>query len=130
MKLPHLTEQDIRHALVGAALIGFVALNAVTEGANAGVQSRAGPEARGVYRTTAYCLRGITASGTQPRAGVVATSAGEFAFRTVLLIEGYGNAVVEDRGGAITRGRLDVWFASCRDAINWGVRYVKVWVLP
>lgn len=129
MNLPHITQEDIRHAMVGAALVGFVALNAVVEQRNAAAPSAAtGTTYAGTYKVTAYCIHGITASGMRTGVGTVAAAHGEYAFGTQLVVEGYGRAVVRDRGGAITPGRLDVWFASCRQAINWGVRYVRVWV--
>lgn len=135
MNLPRITEEDIRHALVGAALIGFVALNTIVEQRNAAAGAQPSPVANsaratyaGTYRVTAYCIHGITASGARTGAGTVAAASGEYAFGTQLVIEGYGSSTVRDRGGAITPGRLDVWFASCRQAINWGVRYVRVWV--
>lgn len=68
---------------------------------------------------------GRTASGTWPRLGTAAAPR-NLAFGTRLWIEGYGYAVVEDRGGAIWGNRLDV-FMDCRSAIQWGRRWVLVY---
>lgn len=51
---------------------------------------------------------GITASGTYAQVGRTIATSSEFAFGTRLYIEGIGERVVEDRGGAISGGRIDV----------------------
>ena len=51
---------------------------------------------------------GITASGTYAQAGRTIATSSEFAFGTRLYIEGIGERVVEDRGGVISCGRIDV----------------------
>jgi len=63
------------------------------------------------YDTCAACCGksdGITASGTYATAGRTVAASSEFSFGTRLYIEGIGERVVEDRGGAIGGGRLDV----------------------
>jgi 3D (Asp-Asp-Asp) domain-containing protein len=49
---------------------------------------------------------------------------------TVLYIEGYGYAVAADTGGSIIGNRIDLFFSSYDDACRWGLRTVKVYVLP
>ncbi len=49
---------------------------------------------------------------------------------TVLYVEGYGYAVAADTGGAIQGNRIDLFFNSYNDACRWGLRSVKVYVLP
>lgn len=51
---------------------------------------------------------GITASGVYATVGRTIAASSEFAFGTRLYIEGIGERVVEDRGGAIGGGRIDV----------------------
>jgi 3D (Asp-Asp-Asp) domain-containing protein len=49
---------------------------------------------------------------------------------TRLYIPGYGHGVVEDRGGAIKGPRrLDVYFDSHGDALDYGRRHVEVEIL-
>lgn len=63
------------------------------------------------YDTCAACCGksdGITASGTYATAGRTVAASSEFDFGTRLYIDGIGYRVVEDRGGAIGGGRLDV----------------------
>jgi len=90
-------------------------------------------------RVTAYCpcpkccgkySDGITACGhkIQPGDTFVATD-GRYAFGTEMLIPGYNNnhsVQVLDRGGAIKGNRLDVFFATHQEALEWGVKFLEV----
>jgi len=49
-----------------------------------------------------------------------------FEFGTMLDIPGYGTVPVLDRGGAIKGNRLDVFFATHQEALNWGVKILTV----
>lgn len=63
------------------------------------------------YDTCAACCGktdGITASGTQATVGRTCAASADLPFGTRLWIEGIGERVVEDRGGAITGNRIDV----------------------
>ena len=90
-------------------------------------------------RITAYCpcpkccgqySDGITACGHKIQPGdtfVVADR--RYPFGTEILIPGYSNSQpvqVLDRGGAIKGNRLDVFFATHQEALEWGVRYLDV----
>jgi 3D (Asp-Asp-Asp) domain-containing protein len=97
---------------------------------------RAHGEDLGTYRVTAYCpcskccgkgAHGVSADGTVliPKSRVVAAPRST-PMGTVLDIPGYGVARVADRGAAITEGRLDVFFWTHKEALNWGVRYLAV----
>lgn len=90
------------------------------------------------FRVSAYCScpkccgkfsDGITASGhkIQPGDKFVAAPK-EFPFGTAMLIPGYDDnlVLVRDRGGAIKDNRLDVFFPTHQEALNWGVKYVNV----
>ncbi len=72
---------------------------------------------------------GITASGVRTRPGTLAADTRHYPFGTVMHIPGYGYGVVEGRGGAI-RGpnRLDLWFRTRRQALQWGRQHVPVTV--
>jgi 3D (Asp-Asp-Asp) domain-containing protein len=70
-----------------------------------------------------------TASGYKIQKGdrfVAAPKA--YAFGTVMQIKGYGIVRVEDRGGAIKGNKLDVYFDTHQEALEWGVKKMKVLV--
>ena len=92
------------------------------------------------YKVTAYCpcekccgdqADGITASGkpvTYNEGRFVAADA-SLPFGTMVSIPGYtteSHVPVLDRGGAIKGGRIDVFFPTHREALEWGVR--TLWV--
>ena len=89
-----------------------------------------------LWRVTAYCpcekccgqfADGITASGHVIQEGdKFAAGPKEIPFNTILDIPGYGAVPVLDRGGAIKNKRLDVFFPTHKEALEWGVRYLKV----
>lgn len=79
--------------------------------------------------TTAYCLRGTMASGKYVHSGAVAVDNDYWRFGTRFYIPGYGRGIARDTGSAIQgKARLDLWMASCRMAIIWGVRRKSVTV--
>ncbi len=73
----------------------------------------------------------ITASNhvIQPGDKFVAASA-DLPFHTIVDVPGYGRVLVLDRGGAITDGKLDVFFgdkdgvSGHQRALNWGRQYL------
>ena len=90
----------------------------------------------GLYYITGYdtcyacCGKtdGITASGTYATAGRTVAASSKFNFGTRLYIDGLGKRVVEDRGGAIGGGRLDVVcedHAECYAITGW----YDVWLI-
>jgi 3D (Asp-Asp-Asp) domain-containing protein len=90
-------------------------------------------------RVTGYCpcskccgqySDGITASGHKIKPGDTFVAADKrYSFGTDMVIAGYskGQPVkVLDRGGAIRGNRLDAFFASHQEALEWGVRHLDV----
>lgn len=88
----------------------------------------------GKYKLTAYCgcskccgkSDGITACGTKAAAGRTIAAPFNFSFGTKLEINGH-TYTVEDRGGAIKGNRIDVFFNSHSEALNFGVKYADVY---
>jgi 3D (Asp-Asp-Asp) domain-containing protein len=79
-----------------------------------------------IWRATFYCDRGLTASGKSAGPGMIA-SGPEFRFGTVVDLPGWGALSVEDRGGVIYNGRIDIWVDSCSEALVLGVQYLGGW---
>ena len=101
-----------------------------------------------IMRATAYDLSfescgkypdhpeyGITFSGTRARPGVVAVDPRVVKLGSKLYIESmdrtpdYGFAKAEDTGGAIKGNRVDLFIENRSQALRYGVRTVKVYVL-
>jgi 3D (Asp-Asp-Asp) domain-containing protein/LysM repeat protein len=84
---------------------------------------------------TASCegCSGITATGinlkTNPNAKVISVDPTVIPLGSKVYVEGYGEAIAGDTGGAIKGKRIDVFFPSQQDAINFGVKQLKVTIL-
>lgn len=87
----------------------------------------------GVYKITAYCgcakccgkTDGITASGTHVTAGRTIAAPPEIPFGTKISINGH-IYTVEDRGGAIKGNRIDIYFESHQEALDFGVQHIEI----
>lgn len=74
---------------------------------------------------------GITASGLKATPGTVAADTRYYPIGTVFYIPGYGYGCVEDRGGDIRgKHRLDLYYATHRDARKWGRQRIQCVVFP
>lgn len=71
----------------------------------------------------------LTKSGTLSRVGAVAVDPEVIPLGTRLYVEGYGYCVAEDTGGLIKGNRIDLYFDSEEECIDWGVRNVTVYIL-
>jgi 3D (Asp-Asp-Asp) domain-containing protein len=76
--------------------------------------------------TTGYCLTGRTATGIPAGWGVAAVDPTVIPLGTRMDVPGYGEAIAADTGGAISGGRIDLWFPSCARAGGWGTRSVRI----
>lgn len=89
----------------------------------------------GTFKLTAYCncstccgqwAGGATASGAMPKAGrTIAVDTSVIPFGTKVVING-NVYVAEDTGGAIKGNKIDVFFSSHQEALNFGVQYAEV----
>lgn len=70
-----------------------------------------------------------TASGMRAGYGVVAVDRGVIPLGTRLYIEGYGHAIAGDVGGAIRGNRIDLCFETYNQALRFGRRTMRVYVL-
>lgn len=72
---------------------------------------------------------GYTATGVKAEKGVVAVDDRFIPMGTRMYIPGYGFGVAADRGGAIKGMRIDLCYATYEEAIQFGRRKVKVYLL-
>lgn len=84
---------------------------------------------------TAKCAgcSGITSTGvdlnSDPNAKVIAVDPSVIPLGSRVHVEGYGNAIAADIGGAIKGNKIDVHVPTKDAAFGWGVRTVKVTIL-
>ncbi|WP_144463515.1 LysM peptidoglycan-binding and 3D domain-containing protein [Siminovitchia fortis] len=84
---------------------------------------------------TASCngCSGVTATGIDLRANpgqkVIAVDPSVIPLGSKVFVEGYGTAIAGDTGGAIKGNKIDVFVPSKSEAMNFGVKTVKIKVL-
>ena len=84
---------------------------------------------------TASCTgcSGITATGinlhTNPGLKVIAVDPSVIPLGSKVWVEGYGNAIAGDTGGAIKGNKIDLFMANKSDALSFGRKQVKVRIL-
>ena len=97
----------------------------------------------GIFEITGYCNDekctgknignkgyGITKSGKVAKWGMVAVDPKVIPLGTKLKIEGFDTVFIsEDVGSAIKKNKIDIWFPTHQDALNWGRQRGKVWVV-
>lgn len=84
---------------------------------------------------TAYCngCSGTTAYGidlrSNPNQKVIAVDPSIIPLGTKVWVEGYGVAIAGDTGGAIKGHKIDVFIPTYEDAMEWGVKKIKIKIL-
>ena len=93
----------------------------------------------GRFKLTAYCAcskccgkwGAQTATGTVPTQGrTIAVDPKVIPYGSSVYIEGWGTYIAEDCGGGIKNNRIDIFFNSHAEALNFGVRYADVYLEP
>ena len=69
-----------------------------------------------------------TACGARAKEGVTVAMGPDVPFGTEIYIEGIGRRICQDRGSAITSGRIDVYFDNHDDALSFGMKTARVWI--
>ncbi|WP_100407383.1 LysM peptidoglycan-binding and 3D domain-containing protein [Bacillus solitudinis] len=84
------------------------------------------------YTASCHGCSGITATGLNlidnPDSKVIAVDPNVIPLGSKVYVEGYGEAIASDTGGAIKGNKIDLFVPERQDALNWGVRDVKVTV--
>lgn len=98
-------------------------------------------ELLGTFNVSAYCpcakccgehADGLTADMTkisEYKGDTIVALPKEYPFGTRLYIEGFGYVECHDRGSAITKGRIDILFPTHEEALKFGRRYLKVYLI-
>ncbi|MEH7224117.1 LysM peptidoglycan-binding domain-containing protein [Bacillus sp. JJ1566] len=85
------------------------------------------------YTATCEGCSGITSTGINllenPNAKVISVDPSVIPLGSKVHVEGYGEAIAGDTGGAIKGNKIDVFIPSKQEAINFGRKQVKVTVL-
>jgi 3D (Asp-Asp-Asp) domain-containing protein len=83
-----------------------------------------------IFEATAYTWTGNqTATGTWPSRGTIAVDPAIIPLGTRLYVEGYGEGIAEDTGGAIKGEILDLYMESEDECWSWGRRTVEVRII-
>jgi 3D (Asp-Asp-Asp) domain-containing protein len=81
------------------------------------------------YTANCYGCSGRAALGMRAGHGIVAVDPRVIRLGSHLYIPGYGHAIAGDTGGAIIGNRIDLGFESNSDALVFGRRAIRVYVL-
>jgi 3D (Asp-Asp-Asp) domain-containing protein len=90
----------------------------------------------GEFKLTGYCAceyccgktDGITSTGTKAKADrTIAVDPSVIPYGSVVKINGK-EYVAEDCGGAIKNNKIDIFFNTHDEALEWGVKYAEVYV--
>ncbi|HEX9683251.1 MAG TPA: 3D domain-containing protein [Acidimicrobiales bacterium] len=114
-----------------AARLASVERLAAQRAARVASSSRSGERGRylGTFSTTCYALSGRTASGHPVSNEVVAVDPRVIPLGTRIYIEGIGERVARDTGGAIKGNKLDIWNPSSSWCLQFGRRNLDVWIV-
>ena len=84
-----------------------------------------------IFQVSAYCpcikccgkrnTTIITGIGPQPNHTIAAPR--KYPFGTRIVLDGYGTFFVEDRNGSFKDNRIDRFFNTHEEALNWGIKY-------
>jgi|GEM_PF-3074369 len=130
--------EETSRAVVSEEILTEMSSNVVLRGTD-GLPDRGGDWRRPlVMEATAYepgprsCgkwANGYTATGVKAEKGVVAVDDGVIPMGTRLYIPGYGFALAADRGSAIKGMRIDLCYPTYEEAIQFGRRDIRVYIL-
>jgi len=91
-------------------------------------------KATGYYPGVECCYPfadGFTSMGDKAGKGCIAIDPkANFDMGDIVYVEGYGFGKFNDIGGAIKgANRIDLCFETYQEALDWGVRYVTLWII-
>ena len=130
------SEQVIKEPVTQVVAVGTKVVTAQVSRGNSS-NSKSTSNSKEFYVTaTAYTANcsgcsGKTATGLKLKSGmkVIAVDPSVIPLGTKVWVEGYGNAIAADTGGAIVGNKIDVFVGSNSQASSWGVRKVRIKIL-
>ncbi|MDR0739105.1 MAG: ubiquitin-like domain-containing protein [Oscillospiraceae bacterium] len=81
--------------------------------------------------TSEHGWGGLTSTGQKARPGIIAVDPKRIPYGSSVFIPGYGHAIADDTGSAMLSGKIlaDVFVDSKEKAMEWGVRFKKIYIL-
>jgi 3D (Asp-Asp-Asp) domain-containing protein len=97
-------------------------------------QAEPGPGTRLRFTASAYCSGDVTASGLAPRTGIAAADPDLLPTGSVIQLEKVGPQydgvyTIMDTGPVVKGRKIDIYTRNCDEAIRFGVRRVRLFVL-
>jgi len=125
------SREQVREASPQVLLVGT--LQEVTRGSDSIRFERAIEAVATAYCPCTKCCgpyaNGYTHTGVPAERGVIAVDPRVIPLGSRVYVDGYGFAVAADTGGAIKGNRVDLCFATHEEALRWGRKQVKVYVI-
>ncbi|MGL5243647.1 MAG: 3D domain-containing protein, partial [Sarcina sp.] len=78
---------------------------------------------------TAYTASGMKATRNPNGYSTIAVDPSVIPLGTKVYVEGYGYAIAADTGSNVKGNFIDVFFNEYKEACNWGVKYLNVYIL-
>lgn len=80
--------------------------------------------------SSGYCLRqSLTSRGTRVSYGTVAVDPRVIPYHSKIYVPGYGWGSALDSGGFVKSNKIDLWFPSYGQCMQWGRRQVDIIVI-
>lgn len=80
--------------------------------------------------SSGYCLRqSLTSRGTRVSYGTIAIDPSVIPYHSKIYVPGYGWGRALDSGGFVKNNKIDLWFPSYEQCMQWGRRYVDIIVI-
>ena len=87
----------------------------------------AGPRSTG--KQPGHQWYGVTSIGWQAKPGIIAVDPHFIPYKTRLYVPGYGFGIAGDTGSAIVGHRIDLFYGTEQEAVRWGRRNLRVYIL-
>ena len=87
----------------------------------------AGPRSTG--KQPGHQWYGVTSIGWRATPGIIAVDPDVIPYKTRLYVPGYGFGIAGDTGKDIVNRRIDLFYGTEQEAVRWGRRNLRVYIL-